>query len=416
MSSTGGHWPGLPTARTASPTRILVRRAVVLAAVAAVIVVGANLAGGDEPAGGRSVPAAATASRTAPASTGAALRTPSGTPGSPGSAAPSASAPAAGTPGAAGAGGPAPGSGTSSAAAADRRPVTLAFAGDVHFEGSAAAAAGGDLGTAGRLLARADLAVVNLETAVTERGAAEPKQYSFRAPARAVAGLRRAGVDAVSIANNHGMDYGQVGLRDTLVAGARGGLPILGGGTTQARAYAPLRVTKRGVRISVLAATDVLDYLSWVVGPGRPGLASSKEPARLLAAVRAESRRSDVVVVFLHWGVERVVCPTGRQRELAGQLAAAGADLVVGSHAHVVQPEGRVGRTVVKYGMGNFVWYSRGGEGAKTGVFTATVDRSGVRRTAWVPATIRDGRPQVLDRAAARQRLAEEARRASSCG
>jgi poly-gamma-glutamate synthesis protein (capsule biosynthesis protein) len=379
----------------------------VIAGGAAAVVVAANLVVGGDPAD-EGVPAAATAARAAKTPAAPAPGTTSGAIRSSAPASAPASLPPA--PGAS-----SPGGGTSSAAAADRRPVTLAFAGDVHFEGSAAAAAGGDLGTAGRLLARADLAVVNLETAVTERGQAEPKQYSFRAPARAVAGLRRAGVDAVSIANNHGMDYGQVGLRDTLAAGARGGLPILGGGLTEAQAYAPLRVTKRGVRISVIAATDVLDYLSWVVGPGRPGLASSKESARLLAAVRAESRRSDVVVVFLHWGVEKVVCPTARQRELAGLLSAAGADLVVGSHAHVVQPQGRVGRTVVKYGMGNFVWYSSGGEGAKTGVFTATVDRSGVRRTAWVPATIRSGRPQVLDRGQARQRLAEEARRASSC-
>jgi poly-gamma-glutamate synthesis protein (capsule biosynthesis protein) len=294
--------------------------------------------------------------------------------------------------------------------------VTLAFAGDVHYEGSSASAVGGNLGTAARVLAKADLAVVNLETAITERGSPEPKTYTFRAPARAVAGLRRAGVDAVSIANNHGMDFGRVGLLDTLDAAEKARMPLLGGGEDAERAWQPLRVTKRGVRISVIAATDVLDWLSWVAGPRRPGLASAKDTSTIVAAVKAEARRADVVVVFLHWGVERVVCPTERQRDLARQLSAAGADVVVGSHAHVVQPAGRVGRTVVKYGMGNFVFYTGSGPGTRTGVFTVAVDRNGVRSSAWVPATIRGGRPQLLDGDAARQRLAADARQARSCG
>jgi poly-gamma-glutamate synthesis protein (capsule biosynthesis protein) len=386
----------------------MLRRGAVVAAAGAVVLVAAQLNGGaDEPARiSAGAPSPGTPTGSVPAAGVGTTPTGPGVPSTPAQKQqPSAGAPQ-----------PAAGGTQSAAAAADRRPVTLAFAGDVHFEGSAASALGGDIGSAGRLLARADLAVVNLETAVTERGVAEPKQFSFRAPARAMTALRRAGVDAVSIANNHGMDYGRVGLADTLAAGARARLPVLGGGRTATEAWTPLRVTKRGVRISVVAATDVLDYLTWIADSDRSGLASAKDPERLLAVVRAEAQRSDVVVVFLHWGVERVVCPTARQQELARLLSSAGADLVVGSHAHVVQPQAQVGRTVVKYGMGNFVWYSGGGAGARTGVFTATVDRTGVRSTAWLPATIRGGRPQALSAADARQRRAEETRRAASCG
>ncbi len=297
-------------------------------------------------------------------------------------------------------------------------PATLAFAGDVHFEGSSAAALSGRIGSAYGVLRGADLAVVNLETAVTDRGTPQPKEFLFRAPARAFGMLERAGVDAVSIANNHGMDYGRVGLTDTLAAAKASGMPLLGGGQDDEAAWTPLRRDVRGVRVSVFAATDVLDDFaisSWPAAPGRPGLASSKGTSRLLDRVKAERGQADVVVVFLHWGKERVVCPTARQQELARLLSAAGADIVVGSHAHVVQPVATVGKTLVHYGMGNFQFYSGGGPGANTGVLTVTVTRDGVTGSTWRPGTIVGGVPMILAGEAAAARTAAEKARFASC-
>jgi poly-gamma-glutamate synthesis protein (capsule biosynthesis protein) len=294
----------------------------------------------------------------------------------------------------------------------------LAFAGDVHFEGSSAGALSGRVGSAFSVLRSADLAMVNLETAVTQRGRPEPKDFTFRAPARAFDVLRQAGVDVVSVANNHGMDFGQVGLTDTLDAAARSGMPLLGAGRDDAAAYTPLRREVKGVRVSVLAATDVLDDFattSWVAAPGKPGLASAKDPARLLAAVTAERARADVVVVFLHWGRERVVCPTARQLELARSLSDAGADIVVGSHAHVVQPRGTVGRTLVHYGLGNFQFYAGGGPGANSGVLRVTVDSKGVTGSEWKPATIVGGSPMLLTGGAASARTRAETARFATC-
>jgi poly-gamma-glutamate synthesis protein (capsule biosynthesis protein) len=230
--------------------------------------------------------------------------------------------------------------------------------------------------------------------------------------------LRDAGVDAVNHANNHGMDYGRVGLADTLAAARSAGMPLLGAGQDDRAAWTPLRREIHGVRISVLAATDVLDDFartSWLAGPGTPGLASAKDPARLLAGVRAERATADVVVVFLHWGQERVVCPTGRQVELARMLADAGADIVVGSHAHVVQPGGTIGRTLVRYGLGNFQFYASGGPGSNSGVLTVTVNRRGVTGSAWHPATIVGGAPMLLTGRAAATRTAAENARFASC-
>jgi poly-gamma-glutamate capsule biosynthesis protein CapA/YwtB (metallophosphatase superfamily) len=312
----------------------------------------------------------------------------------------------------------------SSSAPAARTPrtgggtATLAFAGDVHFEGSSAAALSGRIGSAFGMLRGADLSVVNLETAVTDRGTPQPKEFTFRAPASAFGMLERAGVDAVSIANNHGMDYGRVGLTDTLASARAAGMPLLGAGQDDTAAWTPLRREVKGVRVSVFAATDVLDdfaQTSWPAAAGRPGLASAKGATRLLDRVKAERGQADVVVVFLHWGQERIVCPTARQQQLARQLAAAGADVVVGSHAHVVQPVGTVGKTLVHYGMGNFQFYAGGGPGANTGVMTVTVTRAGVTGSTWHPATIVGGVPMLLTGQAAAARTAANKERFASC-
>lgn len=300
---------------------------------------------------------------------------------------------------------PEPGLVTAGPTAVPTARATLAFGGDVHFEGVSRSGLTGDLGSGFDTIATADAGFVNLETAVTDRGTPGPKLYTFRAPARAMTVLRSAGVDAVTMANNHGEDYGPVGLRDSLAAAAATRLTVVGAGVDDAAAYTPWRASLHGIRVAVFGATDVLDdyaVSAWPATRTRPGLASAKQEQRLLTAVRSERARSDVVVVFLHWGVERVVCPTARQQQLARELAAAGASLIVGSHAHVLQPEQTVAGIPVFYGLGNFHFYARGGAGSVSGIATATIGPHGVVSTGWVPARIVSGAPQLVTGEAAR--------------
>jgi poly-gamma-glutamate capsule biosynthesis protein CapA/YwtB (metallophosphatase superfamily) len=283
------------------------------------------------------------------------------------------------------------------------KPVVLAFGGDVHFEGALEARLAGDpthaLAPIAPVLGSADIAVVNLETAVTNGGSPIAKEFTFRAPATAFAALRGAGVDVASMANNHGLDYGVVGLRDSLAAARRYRFPLIGIGLDDTQAYRPFRRTVKGQRIAVIGATQVLDddlISAWTAGPGKPGLASAKDVPRLVRAVRAARQTSDTVVVFLHWGVELEQCPSSDQRRLAKQLVAAGADIVVGGHAHRLQGAGRMGRALVGYGLGNFVWYGTSELSTRTGVLLATVDGRRVLSYRWVPARIVDGVPRPL--------------------
>ena len=285
----------------------------------------------------------------------------------------------------------------------DGKPVVLAFGGDVHFEGvlasGLAANAAGLLDPIEPVFRHADLAVVNLETAVTSGGSPTPKAFVFRAPASAFAALRGGGVDVASMANNHGLDYGEAGLRDSIAAAKRHRFPIVGIGLNAKLAYRPFRRTINGRRIAVIGATQVLDdelISAWTAGPGKPGLASAKDVPRLLQEVRAARKTSDTVVVYLHWGIELQQCPSADQRTLAKQLVAAGADVVVGGHAHRLQGAGRLGNALVGYGLGNFAWYGTSELSTQTGVLLVTVDGRRVVSYRWVPARIVDGVPRPL--------------------
>jgi poly-gamma-glutamate synthesis protein (capsule biosynthesis protein) len=284
------------------------------------------------------------------------------------------------------------------------KPVTFAFAGDVNFEGTPGAILAEDpaellSGVAGAL--DADLTMVNLETAVTERGEAAPKEFNFRAPAAALAALRGAGVDVVTLANNHGMDFGEEGLADTLAAAAdpADGLPVVGAGAHEAEAYAAHRVRVRGQRISILAASRVTDgHLvgPWTATADGPGLAVAEDPSRLLEAVRAERPAADTLVVYLHWGRERVDCPIADQPEIADALIDAGADVVVGSHAHLPLGGGLREGAYVHYGLGNFLFGSAVGPTAESGVLRLTLTGHRVDAADWVPVRLSSGVPAIL--------------------
>lgn len=283
------------------------------------------------------------------------------------------------------------------------QPVTFAFGGDVHFEGVLRSKLLADPATVlvdvAPVLSAADVAVVNLETAITEGNTPVPlKEYNFKAPASSLDAVRAAGVDAVSMANNHGLDFGPEGLADSLAARVEKQFPVLGIGANATEAYAPLRLDIKGQRIAIFAATDVMGeehVASWTATDTQAGMASTKydAEARMVAAIQAVRPEVDTIVVFLHWGVERTDCPSPRQTALARVLVDAGADIIVGGHAHHVLGGGRLGTAFVDYGLGNFAFYNESGEYGRTGVLLVTATGRDTDAYQWVPARIRGGVP-----------------------
>ncbi|CAL9496581.1 hypothetical protein SUDANB121_03366 [Nocardiopsis dassonvillei] len=289
-------------------------------------------------------------------------------------------------------------------------PFTVAFGGDVMFEGllrprleDPATA----LDPISEHLSAADLAMVNLETAVTEGGTPAPgKQFLFRAPATALDALSGAGVDVATIANNHGMDYGVDGLLDTLANGDASEVALVGAGRDIGEAYTPHVAEVNGQSIAMFGASDVLDdhlMAEWTAGEGKPGMASTKGEMKqhMLDAVAEAAAQYDNVVVFLHWGLEGSHCPLPHAPTLAQELVDAGATAVVGGHAHVLSPGGFMGDSYVHYGLSNFVFYNFNGPTAETGVLTLTFDQGSVTQADWLPAQIQNGVPVPYEGAAA---------------
>ncbi|WP_424528470.1 CapA family protein [Sphaerisporangium viridialbum] len=291
-----------------------------------------------------------------------------------------------------------------------RKPFTISFGGDVHFEGvlrNRLAAPRTALGPISSVLRRSDLAMVNLETAITTGGTPAPgKQFTFRAPPAALTALKAAGVDVASMANNHGMDYMQSGLRDSLAAIRASKFPIVGIGENAAEAYKPFRRTVNGNRVAIIGATQVLDsefIQAWTATNTQGGLASAKNEERLIQAVKQARKTSDTVIVHLHWGTELQKCPNPAQLALAPKLIAAGADVIVGGHAHILLGSGYLQGRYVNYGMGNFVFYNSGPETGATGVLTLTINGRKVLKDQWTPARINGGIPIPVTGAAKQQ-------------
>jgi poly-gamma-glutamate synthesis protein (capsule biosynthesis protein) len=293
------------------------------------------------------------------------------------------------------------------------QPVTLAFGGDVHFEGANGVRLRANPASVITAIApnlrAADLAMVNVESAIAVGGTPENKQYTFRAPPSALDALRDAGIDVATEANNHGRDYGAEGLQESLAARDAKQFPVVGIGHNATEAYSPYQVTINGQRLAIFGATQVLDNelaTAWTATDTQAGLASAKDVPRLVAAIQAVRPNVDTVVVYLHWGTENVGCPTADQQALAHSLVAAGADVIVGAHAHRLLGAGKLDGAFVDYGLGNFAFYTPGGIGAITGVLNLTVTGRDVDQYSWTPAVISNGQPVPTTGAAATQAVA----------
>jgi hypothetical protein len=286
--------------------------------------------------------------------------------------------------------------------------MRVGFAGDVHGVGRVGAflAGGGNpLAPMAPLFAANDVNVVNLETAVGSSGSPQAKQYTFHSPPSLLRALRSSGVQVVSLANNHSLDFGAGALLETIGNARSAGLAVIGAGANASEAFSPAVVSTPGGTVALIGLSQVVPP-GWAAGPGRPGVASAYDFAASTNAVRAARSVADHVVVVVHWGDENADCPNGKQTSLANALFGAGADGVVGHHPHRLQGVSTSGSRLVAYSLGNFVWYNNSPPNDLTGLLSVEFDHAGVRGYEFAPARIDgNGTPVPLTGTAAAHAL-----------
>lgn len=199
-----------------------------------------------------------------------------------------------------------------------------------------------------------DVMFVNLETPISLRGVAGGCGYCFRTDPRAIQGLVFAGIDVVSLANNHAWDYGLPALEDTLSYLAANDVSVAGAGRTLTEARGPVIRTVNGTRIAYLAYTDLLP-VSAAATDVRAGVNEFDE-GRMIEDISRARPQADVVIVSFHTGTEYETMHNTKQQHVYHAAIDAGADLVVGHHPHVVQDIERYNGKWIAYSLGNFIF------------------------------------------------------------
>jgi len=226
----------------------------------------------------------------------------------------------------------------------------------------------GGVGRVRRYLTRADLALANLENPVLRDAVYHPEGTTFNGDLRLLPAVRDLGLDGVTLANNHILDAGAPGLAETLGHLEAAGLRHAGAGPDLEAAREPMVFDLGGLRVGVLSHQGVPGYEYAWASRGAPGTAPLTEAA-LRKDVRQLGRAVDVVIVSPHWGREYSATPEGDQVDLAHAAVEAGADAVVGHHAHWAKGIEVYRGVPIFYGTGNFVFDQDWSEETSTGIF-----------------------------------------------
>lgn len=258
------------------------------------------------------------------------------------------------------------------------------------------------------LLSGADIAFANLETSVSERGSRiDGKGIWFRSRPEHLQLLSDAGIDIVSAANNHIMDYGLTALTDTLSHLDAAGIRHAGAGRNIEEARQGAILEANGLKVGFLAYSDFHDIFwsfterfTFAATGSRAGMAPAIT-SLMVEDVRRMKRAADFVVVSVHWGQEYMRFPDNLQVERAHALADAGADLVLGHHPHVLQPVECYKGSIIFYSLGNFIFDQEGEGQTESMIATVSLRKGQPHEAELVPMRITQSRPAPMEGAEA---------------
>jgi len=265
------------------------------------------------------------------------------------------------------------------------------------------------------LLSAADYTVADAEWTAAD-GIAYPLQgMSFASPTKSLDGLTYAGIDAVSLANNHSMNGGVLAFEQMLTSLTSRSIGYFGAGKNSAQAHAPYIADIKGIKVAFLGYTAIPG--NFEAGPTTTGNAFIKiapwypfneaSIAQMEIDIKTAKTKADVVIPFFHWSEEYVHTPNEQMRQVAHRAVEAGATMVVASHPHWVQGIEWYKDTLIAYSLGNFVFDQEQTLKTKQGVVLLT-EFAGNRLTkaSFTPIQIENYyQPHILDGTAAQEVL-----------
>jgi len=246
-----------------------------------------------------------------------------------------------------------------------------------------------------------DLNFANLECPISQRGEPADKKYVFRAQPFTVEVLKQGGFNAVSLANNHVLDYGPQALLDTMALLDQEEIGHVGAGANEEQARQELVLDINGLKVALLAYTrpaPASEYPQWAAGPDKPGTVFHQDRERMLDDVARARDKADILIVSMHWGNEYTHGVTDGQRELGHLLIDNGVDLVLGHHPHAPQGIEIYKDKPIVYSLGNFLFYPFSMEiTEETYILRARIGQGGVEEMRLLPVLLGDSQPYVPD-------------------
>jgi len=237
------------------------------------------------------------------------------------------------------------------------------------------------------LLSCCDIAFANLESQISTLGKPmKGKEIHFRAEPNSVLGLMHAGIDVVSLANNHALDYGDKALFETMDILAKNGIAYVGAGMNFSAAHRTANFVLNNIKISFLAYSANF-YLTVEATEEKFGVAVIRKK-ELAADIKQAKKWADIVVVSFHWGWEYSDHPTDDDRAIAHLAIDSGADLVIGHHAHVIQGVEAYKDSLICYNLGNFIFDQRGTRTSRGLILRCDYSKNGLQKAELLPIHI----------------------------
>jgi poly-gamma-glutamate synthesis protein (capsule biosynthesis protein) len=213
-----------------------------------------------------------------------------------------------------------------------------------------------------------NLNIFNLETAVTNESQKEEKEYNFKTDLSFLKSLKSVGLNVATVANNHSYDFGAEGFLDTMQNLDKAGISYVGGGINSGIAYQGEIFTIKGLKIGLLGIAKVNGGPASIASNEKPGTTNGYDRVSTERAITSLKKVSDVVILLVHWGEEGSFCPRSSEISSAKKWHSLGADIIIGSHTHTLQPVVLEQNKLVAYSMGNFIFYSSKLENRSTGI------------------------------------------------